>query len=127
MIRIRQQCRDADCSDRSARTDILLRKVPDEEEDDKEDEGNVTPDEGDNDEEVEGGYSVRVCRGGIQFRFEEILGQNGAKTGFDTFALSKNHSQVQRQDETSQRNDRIHAAAKQLVPMAMPMAGMRNQ
>jgi hypothetical protein len=28
---------------------------------------------------------------------------------------------------TSQRSDRTHAAAKQLVPMAMPMAGTRNQ
>ena len=127
MIRIRLQCRDAGCSERSARTDILLREEPYEEEDDDEDEGNVTPDEGDGDEEVDGGYSVRVCRGGIQVRFEEILGQIGAKTRFDTSALSKNHSQVQRQDETSQRNDRIHATAKQLVPMAMPMAGMRNQ
>jgi hypothetical protein len=28
---------------------------------------------------------------------------------------------------TSQRSDRTHAAAKQPVPMAMPMAGTRNQ
>jgi hypothetical protein len=27
----------------------------------------------------------------------------------------------------SQRSDRAHAAAKQPVPMAMPMAGTRNQ
>lgn len=84
MIRIRLRCRDAGCSDRSARTDILLREEPYEEEDDDEDEGNVTPDEGDDDEEVDGGYSVRVRRGGIQVRFEEILGQIGAKTRFDT-------------------------------------------
>jgi hypothetical protein len=28
---------------------------------------------------------------------------------------------------TSQRSDRTHAAAKQPVPMATPMAGTRNQ
>jgi hypothetical protein len=62
MSRIRPQCLDADCSDRSARSDLLLREEPDEEEDDEEDEGNVTDDEGDDDEEDDGGYSVRVCR-----------------------------------------------------------------
>jgi hypothetical protein len=51
MSRIRPQCLDADCSDRSARSDVLLREEPDEEEDDEEDEGNVTDDEGDDDEE----------------------------------------------------------------------------
>jgi hypothetical protein len=62
MNRIRPHGRDADCSDRSARADILLREEPYEEEDDEEDEGNITPDGGDDDEEDEGGYSVRVCR-----------------------------------------------------------------
>jgi hypothetical protein len=66
MTRIRLQCRDADGSERSARTDILLREVPDEEEeeeeDDEEDEGNITHDEDDDEEEDGGGYSVRVCR-----------------------------------------------------------------
>ena len=56
MSRICPQCLDADCSDRSARSDVLLREEPDEEEDDEEDEGNVTDDEDD------GGYSVRMCR-----------------------------------------------------------------
>jgi hypothetical protein len=50
MSRIRPQCLDADCSERSARSDVLLREEPDEEEDDEEDEGNVTDDEGDDDE-----------------------------------------------------------------------------
>jgi len=65
MSRIRPQCLDSDCSDRSARCDVLLREEPDEEEDDEEDEGNVTDDEGDDDEEDDGGYSVRafpVCQ-----------------------------------------------------------------
>jgi hypothetical protein len=60
MSRIRPQRLDADCSDRSARSDVLLE--PDEEEDDEEDEGNVMDDEGDDDEEDGGGYSVQVCR-----------------------------------------------------------------
>ena len=60
MTRICPQCLDADCSDRSARSDVLLREEPDEEEDDEEDEGNVTDDEGDDDEEDDGGYSVRA-------------------------------------------------------------------
>jgi hypothetical protein len=64
MTRIRPQCRDADSSDRSPRSDILLREEPYEEEDDEEDEGDGTHDEGDDDydEEDGGGYSVRVCR-----------------------------------------------------------------
>jgi hypothetical protein len=65
MSRICPQCLDSDCSDRSARSDVLLREEPDEEEDDEEDNGNVTDDEGDDDEEDDGGYSVRafpVCQ-----------------------------------------------------------------
>jgi len=62
MSRIPPQCLDANSSDRSAQTDVLLREEPDEEEDDEEDEGNVTDDEGDDDEEDDGGYSVQVCR-----------------------------------------------------------------
>ena len=57
MSRIFPQCLDANPSDRSARSDVLLRQEPDEEEDDEEDEGNVT-----DDEEDDGGYSVQVCR-----------------------------------------------------------------
>jgi len=62
MSRIRSQCLDANCPDRSARSDVFLREEPDEEEGDEEDEGNVTDDEGDDDEEDDGGYSVRRCR-----------------------------------------------------------------
>jgi hypothetical protein len=62
MSRIRPQCLDADCFDRSARADVFLREEPDEEEDDEEDEGNVRDNEGDDEEEDGGGYSVRVCR-----------------------------------------------------------------
>jgi hypothetical protein len=62
MSRIRPQCLDADCSGRSARSDVLLREEPDEEEDDEEEERNVTDDEGDDDEEDDGSYSVRVWR-----------------------------------------------------------------
>jgi hypothetical protein len=62
MSRIFPQCLDANPSDRSARSDVLLRQEPDEEEDDEEDEGNVTDDEGDDDEEDDGGCSVQVCR-----------------------------------------------------------------
>jgi hypothetical protein len=54
MSRIRPLCLDADCLDRSAGSDVLLREEPDEEEDDEEDEGNVT--------ENDGGYSVQVYR-----------------------------------------------------------------
>jgi hypothetical protein len=53
---------DTDCSDGSARSEVLLRDEPDEEEDDEEDEGNVTDDEGDDEEEGGGGYSVQLCR-----------------------------------------------------------------
>jgi hypothetical protein len=52
MSRIRPQRLDADCSDRPARSDALLREEPDEE----------TDDEGDDDEEDGGGDSVQVCR-----------------------------------------------------------------
>ena len=62
MSRICPQCLDANPSDRSARSDVLIREEPDEEEDDEEDEGNVTDDERDDDGEDDGGYSVRVCR-----------------------------------------------------------------
>ncbi len=51
MSRIRPQCLDADCSDRSARSDILLRQEPDEEEDEEEDGGKK------NDDDDEDGYS----------------------------------------------------------------------
>jgi len=50
----------ADCSDRPARADVLLREEPDEEEDEEDDEGSVTDDDGDDNEEDDGGYSVRV-------------------------------------------------------------------
>ncbi|HXY10686.1 MAG TPA: hypothetical protein VEI52_22825 [Terriglobales bacterium] len=60
--RIRPQCFDAECSDRSARADVFLREEPDEEEDEEEDEGNGTDDEADDDEEHDGGYSVQVYR-----------------------------------------------------------------
>jgi len=48
MSRIRPRRLDADGSDRSARSDVLLREEPDEEEDDDEQDG--------------GGCSVQVCR-----------------------------------------------------------------
>jgi hypothetical protein len=51
MSRIRPQCLDADCSDRSARSDVLLREEPDEEED----EGDRNDD--DEDEDADDGYS----------------------------------------------------------------------
>jgi hypothetical protein len=50
------QCLDADCSDRSARSDVFLREEPDEEEDDEEDEGNSQEDD-DDDDEGDDGYS----------------------------------------------------------------------
>ena len=53
MCRIRSQCLDAEYSDRSARSDVLLREEPDEEEDDEDDEGNVRDDEGNDEEEDE--------------------------------------------------------------------------
>ena len=58
MSRIRPLCLDPDCSDRSARSEVLPREEPDEEEE-EEDEGDVTDDEGDDDVEDEDGYSVR--------------------------------------------------------------------
>jgi hypothetical protein len=51
MSRIRPQCPDADCSDRSVAADVLLRQEPDEEED----EGDRKED--DEDEETDDGYS----------------------------------------------------------------------
>jgi hypothetical protein len=53
MSRIRPQCLDADCSDRSARSDVLLRQEPDEEEDDEEDDRK----EDDDDDDTDDGYS----------------------------------------------------------------------
>ena len=55
MSRIRPQCPDADCSGRSARSDVLLREEPDEEEDEEEDEGDRKED--DEDEDTDDGYS----------------------------------------------------------------------
>ena len=55
-LRVGQPCLDADCSDRSARSDVLLREEPDEEEDDEEDEGNSKEDDDDEDE-GDDGYS----------------------------------------------------------------------
>ena len=57
MSRIRPQCLDAGCWDRLARSDVLLREAPDEEEDNEEDEGNVPDDEGDDNEDTDDGYS----------------------------------------------------------------------
>jgi len=55
MSRIRPHRLDPDCSDRSARSDVLHRQEPDEEEDDEEDKGDrkEDDDDGDNDD----GYS----------------------------------------------------------------------
>ena len=53
MSRIRPQCLDADCSDRSARSDVLLREEPDEEEEEDEDDG----EEDEDDYEEDDGYS----------------------------------------------------------------------
>ena len=55
MSRIRPQCLDADCSDRSARSDVLLREEPDVDEDEEEDEGDRK--EEDEDEDTDDGYS----------------------------------------------------------------------
>ena len=55
MSRIRPQCLDADCLDRSAQADVLLRGEPDEEEDEEEDEGDRKED--DEDEDSDDGYS----------------------------------------------------------------------
>jgi hypothetical protein len=60
MSKIRPLCFDADCSDRSAGGDVLLREEPDEEQDEEEDEGNGKEDESDDDEEDGRGYSVQV-------------------------------------------------------------------
>jgi hypothetical protein len=38
MSRIRPQCLDADCSDRSARSDVLVREEPEEDEEDHDEE-----------------------------------------------------------------------------------------
>jgi hypothetical protein len=55
MSRARPQCLSADCSDRSARSDFLLREEPDEEEDEEEDEGDRKED--DEDGNTDDGYS----------------------------------------------------------------------
>ena len=56
MSRIHPQCLDADCSDRSARSDVLLREEPDKEEDEEEDEGDHK-EEDDKDDDTDDGYS----------------------------------------------------------------------
>ena len=55
MSRIRPQCFDAACSDRSVAADVRLRQEPDEEEDEEEDEGDRKED--DEDEDTDDGYS----------------------------------------------------------------------
>jgi hypothetical protein len=50
---MRPQCLVADCSDRSAQADVLLRQEP--EEDEEEDEGDRKEDDGD--EDTDDGYS----------------------------------------------------------------------
>jgi len=61
MNRIRKQCSEAENSDRSERSDVLLREEPDEEEEDEEeDEPNGTGDEDDDAGEDDGGYSVQM-------------------------------------------------------------------
>lgn len=52
MSRFLPESLDADCSDRSARSEVLLRQEPDEEEYEEEDEG-----DGKEDEEGDDGYS----------------------------------------------------------------------
>jgi hypothetical protein len=50
--------------------------------------------------------------------------------GFDSKSAVVVHEELAvlyAQVVTSQRSDRTHAAAKQPVPMATPMAGTRNQ
>ncbi len=49
MSRIRPHRLDADCSDRSARSDVLHRQEPDEEEDEEEDKGDRKEDDEDGD------------------------------------------------------------------------------
>jgi hypothetical protein len=56
MSKIRPQCLDADCSDRSARSEVLLQEEPDEEEDEEEDEGDRKEDDEDEDD-THDGYS----------------------------------------------------------------------
>jgi hypothetical protein len=51
MSRLRPQNLDAECSDRSARADVLLREEPDEEEDEEEEQDE------DNEEDDDEGYS----------------------------------------------------------------------
>jgi hypothetical protein len=53
MSRTRPQCLNADCSDRSARSDFLLREKPDEEEDEEEED--EEEDEGDRKDDDEDG------------------------------------------------------------------------
>ena len=55
MSRIRPQCFDANPSDRSAQSDVLLREEPDEQEDEEEDEGDRKKD--DEGEDTDDGYS----------------------------------------------------------------------
>ena len=62
MNRIRKQCADAEDSDHSAPSDVLVREEPDEEEDEEEEEEepNGTGDQDDDAGEDDGGYSVQV-------------------------------------------------------------------
>ena len=53
MSRIRPQCFDAACSDRSVAADVRLRQEPDEEEEEDEDDRK----EDDEDEDTDDGYS----------------------------------------------------------------------
>jgi hypothetical protein len=55
MSRIRPEKPGPESTDRSARSDVLLREEPDEEEDEEEDEGNRKED--DEDEDTDDGYS----------------------------------------------------------------------
>ena len=56
MSRIHPECPDSDPSDRLVAADVLLRQVPDKEEDEDEDEGDRKED--DEDEGTDDGYSV---------------------------------------------------------------------
>jgi hypothetical protein len=51
MSRIRPQCLEADCSDRSVVADVLLRQEPDEEEDEEEDQDDRKEDDEDEDKD----------------------------------------------------------------------------
>ena len=62
MSKILPQRFDAECSDRLARADLLLRDEPDEDEEEDEDEGDITNDEDNDDKEDGGGYSVGIYR-----------------------------------------------------------------